>query len=346
MNRMVLKVRNMKKILISFFICLGMADYSYAVTKSVRLKDVVNVKGVRSNQLIGYGIVVGLAGTGDSSGSVSTNESVANMLKKLGIHASAESLVSGNTAAVVASVELPAFARSGEKVDIRISAIGGAKSLAGGTLLLTPLRAGDGQVYVVGQGPVVVGQATGSGTGVLTVATIPQGGIVEREFTPALAMDGFLDLNLKKSDFTTNSRIADVINKEFKGFYAQSIDPVTVRIEVPRSYIGRIVEFVAKMESLKVDVDQKAQVVINERTGTVVMGSDVAIGAVSIAHGDLTISVDGKKSKEKSLMNVKGATVGELISSLNALGVKPKDLIGIIQAMHSAGAIQAELKFL
>ncbi|MEZ4741292.1 MAG: flagellar basal body P-ring protein FlgI [Bdellovibrionota bacterium] len=319
--------------------------------QKTRIKDLVNLKGVRSNQLLGYGLVIGLAGTGDSAGSISTNRSVANMLTRLGITANSQEIVSGSTAAVIASAELPPFARIGDKIDLRISTIGDAKSLAGGTLLLTPMRAGDGNVYVIGQGAVIVGQASGTGTGVLTVATVPTGGVVEKEFIPTLVSDGFVELSLKIPDFTTNSRITDEVNGKFKGFFAESLDPSRIKIEIPPQFDGKIVEFVSELENLTVQVDRKAVVVLNERTGTVVMGSGVMINPVTIAHGGLSITIGGKdskrgNSKKASLMAVEGTTVGDLVSALNDLGVRPTDLIGILQAMYAAGALQAELKFM
>ncbi len=320
-----------------------------AIAEEARVKDLVNIRGVRSNQLIGYGLVVGLPGTGDSAKSLTTNRSVASMLTRLGITSVAGETVGGSAAAVVATIDLPTFARSGDKVDVRISAIEDAKSLAGGTLLMTPMRAGDGGIYVIGQGAVVVGQATGSGTSILTVANVPGGGVVEKEFTPTLAVGGYLDVNLRNPDFTTNARIVDAINEKMKGFYAESIDPAAIKIEVPKHYAGRQIEFIAEVENLIVKVDRKAVVAINERTGTVVLGSEVSIGSVSIAHGDLSISVGGKNTKANSkqhVVDIEGTTVGELVKSLNAMGVKPKDLIGILQAMHAAGALSADLRML
>ncbi|NRA43764.1 MAG: flagellar basal body P-ring protein FlgI [Oligoflexales bacterium] len=327
------------------------SHYDFAAGQRARLKDLTNIKGVRSNKLIGYGVVFGLAGTGDSAASITSLETVSQMLTKLGVKSKPEQLASGNFASVLVTAELPPFARSGDRLDIRVSTNGDATSLAGGTLLLSELRAGDGKVYVVAQGPVVIGQANGVGASVLTVATVPMGGLVEREFRPQLAPGGSLILSLKKADFTTNARISHAVNAHFRGFYAKSLDPASIRVEVPPQFKSRLVEFVAELESLKVALDRKAVVVLNERTGTVVIGNDVTLGPVTIAHGDLSIKVkdpedEEAEEKDHSLLNLPKATVGGLVKSLNELGVKPQDLIGILQAIHAAGALQGEIVFI
>ena len=328
-----------------------MLDFNFAFAQRVRLKDLTNIKGVRSNKLVGYGVVFGLAGTGDSAASVTSRETVAQMLTKLGVKSNPEQLASGNFASIIATAELPPFARSGDRINIRVSANGDATSLAGGTLLLTRLKAGDGRVYVVAQGPVVIGQADGVGPSVLTVATVPMGGLVEREFLPRLAPSGKLILSLKKADFTTNARVSHAINSHFKGFYAKSLDPASVKVQVPPQFRSRLVEFVAELESLTVVLDRKAVVVLNERTGTVVIGNDVSLGPVTIAHGDLSIKVikpeeENTEDADHALLSLNKATVGDLVKSLNELGVKPKDLVGILQAIHAAGALQGEIVFI
>lgn len=321
------------------------------IAQGVRLKDLTNIKGVRSNKLIGYGVVFGLSGTGDSAASEVSRETVAQMLTKLGVKANPQQLASGNFASVIATAELPPFARSGDRINIRISTNGDATSLAGGTLLLTQLKAGDGRTYVVAQGPAVVGQANGAGTSVLTVATVPLGGLVEREYLPQIAPEGNLILSLKKADFTTNARISHMINTYFKGFYAKSLDPASIRVEVPNHFRSRLVEFVAELEGLRVNMDSKAVVVLNERTGTVVIGNDVTVSPVTIAHGDLSIKVKAPNAEDTdeqdhALVKLPQATVGGLVKSLNELGVKPKDLVGILQAIHAAGALQGEIVFI
>jgi flagellar P-ring protein precursor FlgI len=320
--------------------------------QSARIKDLANIRGVRDNQLVGFGLVIGLSKTGDSATSLATNNAVSNMLSRLGMRVEGDQVTSQSIAGVIVTANLPVFKRNGDKIDVKVSTIGDAASLAGGTLLMTPLRAGDGKVYVVAQGSVVVGQANGTGPAVLTAAMVPAGGLVEREFLPAIAPNGKLTLSLKRPDFTTSTNIADTINGFFKGYYAQAQDPASVEVEVPPLYRGRLVEFVADMEGLTSKYDQKAVVVLNERTGTIVMGSDVVVSAVTISHGDLSIKVaaaeDSKKDEEKAnaVVSLKGTTVGNLVETINALGVKPADLVGILQAIHAAGALQADLRFM
>lgn len=337
-------------------ICLlGTVLFSFCdqgMSQTARIKDLANIRGVRDNQLVGFGLVIGLAQSGDSANSLVTNNAIRNMLTRMGMKTESEQIASGSIAGVIVTANLPVFKRNGDRVDLKVSTIGDAKSLAGGTLLLTPLKAGDGKVYVVGQGSVVVGQADGKGPAVLTTATIPEGGMVEREFLPVIAPNGKLTLSLKRSDFTTSTSIADSINGFFKGFYARAIDPSSVEVEIPPLYRDRMVEFVADMESLTAKFDQKAVVVLNERTGTIVMGSDVVISTVTIAHGNLSIKIaadnqeNKKNSPSESVVNLGGTTVGNLVETINALGVKPADLVGILQAIHAAGAMQADLRFM
>lgn len=320
-----------------------------AAAQSARIKDLVQVRGVRPNFLNGIGLVVGLKSTGDSRKSLATDRAVATMLTRMGLKTTAEEVAMGNIAAVLVTGELKPYARIGETIDVKVSAIGDAKSLAGGTLVLTPLKAGNSEVFAVAQGSVVVGQANGNGPQVLTVARVPEGGTVEREFQPILAAYGKLTLMLKDPDFTTASRIAEAINENLKGFYAEPKDVGAVEVTVPPAFENRVVDFIAEVEVMRVVADVKAVVVLNERTGTVVMGGGVVLGPVAIAHGDLSIQVGDKKKKDgkkKNVVAVGGTTVGDLIESLNALGVKPADLIGILQSMHAAGALKAELKFL
>jgi len=312
-----------------------------------RIKDLTSFKGKRPNQLIGFGLVVGLANTGDTKKSLATNRAVANMLTHLGMAANPDGVVTQSIAAVVVTAELPAFAKSGDRIDIKASVIGDAKSLAGGTLIQTQLKAGDGEVYAVAQGPIVLGKVSGQGSQSTTVGAIPSGALIEREFQSELVEKGVVELNLRVPDFTTAARIAEHINKKFKGFYAEARDPAAIKIVVPQSYRSRLVEFLSELENLEVMADQPAVVVLNERTGTVVMGANVTISDVAVSHGDLAITVgEGRGSRPESLVKVKGTTVGDLAKSLNALGIKPADLVGIIQAIHAAGGLKAELKFL
>lgn len=324
-----------------------------ALAGESRIKDLTIVRGVRSNYLNGFGLVVGLKGTGDSNKSLATNRAVANMLTRLGMQTKANEVAAGNLAAVMVTADLPAFARIGSTIDIKVSALGDAKSLAGGTLILTPLRAGDAEVYAMAQGAVVVGQANGNGAQVLTVARVPSGAIVEREFLPKVGTKGLITLALKDPDFTTATRIAEKINSELKEFAAVAKDVASVEIMVPEDFQHDVVGFLSEIESMTVDADTKAVVVINERTGTVVMGSDVTIQPVAIAHGDLSIKIEDPKNKKaagkaanQTVVQLQAATVGDLLDTMNALGVKPADLIGILQTIHAAGALKADLRFL
>ena len=334
-----------------FFLFLIAMTSSAALGTTTRLKDLVRVRGVRSNFVNGFGLIVGLKATGDSKKSLTTNKMIANMLTRMGMKTREGDVVAGNMAAVLVTGELPPFARIGDVFDVKVSAIGDARSLAGGTLILTTLHAGNSEVFAVAQGSVVVGQASGSGPQVLTVARVPQGASVEREFQPSIANHGELILSLMRPDFTTASRIAEVINTKLKGFYANPKDVGSIEVLMPPEFQGRLVEFIAELEAMRVEDDTKAVVVINERTGTVVMGASVIVAPVAIAHGDLTIKIGTKngkadKSAPKSVVAVGGATVGDLLETLNTLGVKPADLVGILQSLHASGAINAELRFI
>jgi|694.fasta_scaffold48558_5 flagellar P-ring protein precursor FlgI len=328
--------------------CLTLA--SGALAQEVRIKELANVRGVRSNQLMGIGLVVGLSKSGDSTASISTNKAAAAMLQKMGLKVTDQQISGGMAALVMVTAELPAFARNGDRLDVRVSTIGDAKSLAGGVLMSTALKANDGQVYGMAQGPVVVGQATGAGVQVQTVAIAPGAFTVEREFAPVLDRNGTITISLKRPDFTTNKRVVEVINRHFKGFYATSKDIHGIEIQIPEIFQDRTVDFIAELEALRVVVDQKAVVLINERTGTVVMGGDVVISPVTISHGDLSISVgsgggSGKK-KGNSLVNFGGTSVSKLVEGMNSMGMKPADLVGVMQALQSAGALQGELRFM
>ena len=321
---------------------------STAQAQEVRLKDLVQIRGVRANQIYGLGLVVGLNGSGDSKKSLATNRAAANMLSRLGMQMKEDEIVAGTMAVVMVTAELPPFARNGDKVDVKVSTVGDAKTLAGGNLMVSPLRAADSQIYAVAQGSIVIGKASGSGVHVQTVAIISDGGVVERETSTDFARNGSLTLTLKDQDFTTTQRICDTINAHFRGFYAEATDPSAVKLKLPPSYAGKVVEFVSEMEALKVVADRPAVVVLNERTGTVVMGGDVLVSAVSIAHGDLSIQVGGANAKDaagkENIVNVSGTTVASLVKSLNAMGVKPEDLVSILQSLKVAGALKADLR--
>lgn len=315
-------------------------------SQETRIKDLVNIKGQRTNEVMGFGLVVGLNGTGDSPASLSTNQAMATLLTRLGMSVDEGPVITQSSAAVVVTGQLPSYARSGDRIDVKVSIIGDANSLAGGTLLTSPLRAGDGNVYVVAQGPVVVAQATGVGAQSLTVAHVPGGGQVERNFAPSFASQGLIELSLRQPDFTTNARITKVINQHFNGFFAKSVNPGLIEVDLPDRYYNRPVEFIAEMELLEVEADQKAVVVLNEKTGTIVMGGNIRISRVVLSHNGLSLTVGQDADHEESMIPVDGSTVGDLVRSLNAMGVKPKDLISILQSMHASGALRAELRYL
>lgn len=316
---------------------------------AARVKDIANVRGVRDNQLIGYGIVVGLKGTGDSKNEF-TNKSVARMLDKLGIKLEDKEVASKNVAAVIVTANLPPFARSGNKIDLTVSSIGDASSLAGGTLLQTPLRAADQQVYAVAQGSLLIG---GGADAFPTVGRLPNGAIIERDVAEDFTSRKMFRLTLHNPDFTTAARLAKRINLDLSGKYATAKDAGTVDIVVPFSYEGRAVELLASIETLDVTPDARARVIVNEKTGTVVIGESVRISRIAIAHGDLTVRVDGTakgKSKDQGGDKVAvldtGTSVGDLVKAMNSLGVSPKDLITILQNIKAAGALQGELEIL
>ena len=322
-----------------------------AASAGARLKDIASVKGVRENILIGYGLVVGLKGTGDSSTDV-TSKSLGRLFGKLGLDVEKNAAVkSKNAAAVIVTAKLPAFARSGVQIDVTVSSIGDAGSLEGGVLLVTPLRAGDQQVYAVAQGPVTLGALTDGKGNFPTVGRIVSGAMIEKDIDTNFAAKKSFRLSLNNPDFTTAARLVALVNGELGGKFCSARDSGTIDVVVPFSYDGNTVEMMARIENIRVIADSKAKVVLNERTGTVVMGDKVSITPVAIAHGDLSIQVKG--AKPERLVDIKpaaggngGATVSDLVKLLNMLGVQPKDLTAIFQTIKQTGALQAELELM
>ncbi len=345
-----------------------------AQAPEVRIKDIARLSGVRANQLFGYGLVVGLAGTGDSSGAFFTVQSVANMLNRLGVVVPPARLRVRNVAAVMVTAELPPFAREGDRVDVTLSSLGDARSLVGGVLLQTPLQAADGNVYAVAQGPVTVGgageQAGGSKAQInhLTVGRIPGGAIVERALPGSATEVSVVTLVLLQPDFSTATRVAEAVNRALGGSPATAVDASRVDVAVPPDYPGGLAAFVARLESVSVRPDAPARVVVNERTGTVVIGGAVRLLPVVIAHGNLRIEVRAEPQVSQpppfspgqtqvvprtqvtvtpepgALVPLPGTnSVQDLARALNALGVTPRDLIAILQALRAAGALQGEL---
>jgi flagellar P-ring protein precursor FlgI len=330
---------------LSVFVLLSLLISSQTL-HAARIKDIANVRGVRSNQLVGYGVVVGLKGTGDSKMEF-TSKSVARMLDRLGIKLNDKDVASKNVAAVIITAELPAFARSGNRLDITVSAIGDSSSLKGGVLVQSPLRAADQQIYAVAQGSTLVGFAA---SGVHeTVARIPNGAMIERDTGGDFSGRKMFRLTLHNPDFTTAARIAKTINIELAGKYASALDAATVDVITPNSYEGKGVELLSLVEGLNINPDSSAKVVINERTGTVVIGADVRISKIAISHGDLTVKV-GETAKGKDGDKVmaldESANVGDIVKALNRMGVTPKDLITILQSIKEAGALQGDLEIL
>lgn len=366
------KIQNLIILAFLFFFVF----YSVSPSNAERIKDIADFEGVRENQLIGYGLVVGLDGSGDKGNA--TMQGIANMLQKMGLNVKTDDIKAKNTASVMVTANLPPFPKAGTKVDALVSTIGDAKSLQGGTLLLTPLKGPDGKIYALAQGPVSIGGFIGGGTGNtvqknhLASGKVPEGVIIEKDLPFVLGNKGELRVFLKRPDFTTATEIAKVVNEELKGNYAITTDPSTVKIGIPNEYKNNVVELITKIESLDVNVDTPAIVVINERTGTVVIGEKVKIAPVAIAHGNLTIEIKTEykvsqpssfapekaetvvvpktevsaKEQKASLIQVSGVTLGEIVRALNALGVTPRDMISILQALKASGALRAELEII
>jgi len=349
---------------------------AWVQSPAVRLKDVAQVRGVRSNQLIGYGLVVGLEGTGDSKGALFTVQSIANMLERFGITIPAEMLKVKNVAAVMVTAELPPFARAGNRIDVVVSSIGDARSLQGGTLLQTPLRGADGQVYAVAQGPLSIGGFNfGAGGSSVqrnhtTVGRIPNGALIEREVpSQFLQADNSLIIQLHQPDFTTAARVVNSIRAAFPSLQTRALDPATIRIGLDAQGALDPIMLIAQLEALPVVPDATARVVVNERTGTVVVNGEVRIAPVAIAHGGITVriqttyevsqppplsqgqtrvvpqtQVEAQEEPAHLVYFKEGASVESLVKALNALGVSPRDLIAILQALKAAGALHAEVE--
>jgi len=350
-----------------------------AVAQGVRVKDIAQVAGVRENQLLGYGIVVGLAGTGDRAGTQFTVQTLANMLERMGITVDPDDVKLRNVASVVVTAELPAFAKEGTRIDATVSSLGDASSLQGGTLLQTPLYAADGQIYAAAQGPVSIGGFTVD-TGVeservqknhATVGRVPSGAIVEREISGAIEGDAVC-ITLLEPDFTTASRLAESVKAVFGKFSARAVDSSTVAVVVPDEAKADMVGFVAQLEHLRLEPDSVARVVINERTGTVVVGQGVQVSPVAVSHGNLIVEIrywlepsqpspfaevgetvvvprteTTVREETGAMAQLAGASnIEELVSALNGLAVTPRDMIAIFQAIKEAGALHGTLEII
>ncbi|MCC6329231.1 MAG: flagellar basal body P-ring protein FlgI [Acidobacteria bacterium] len=347
------------------------------VDTSVRVKDLADIEGVRSNQLIGYGLIVGLNRTGDRvQQNLYARQTLQNLLERMGISTPAAGLKPENIATVLVTATLPPFARPGSKIDVTVSSIGDARSLQGGTLIITPLKGIDGQVYAVAQGPISIGgiSAGGSGNSVEinhpTVGRLPNGANVERTVPTELAANNQLTLVLRNEDFSTAARLNKLINGKFGDGTSKALDGRNLNVFLPASYTDNRVAFIAELESLKLTPDKIAKIIINERTGTIVMGSEVRIASVAISQGGITVrigteydvfqpgplspkgetavvpstTVEVKEKPPESIVLHDGATVDEVVRGLRTVGVSSRDIISILQAIKSAGALNADIE--
>jgi len=345
---------------------------------TARIKDIIEIEGVRENQLIGYGLVVGLNGTGDSlNNSPFTRQSLQAMLERLGVNTSGENVRTENVAAVMVTANLPAFATQGTRIDVNVSAMGDSSSLQGGTLLVTPLLGADGQTYAIGQGPVSVngfsaeGEAASVVAGVPTTGRISNGALVEREVGFDLGAQRSLRLSLRNPDFTTSRRVALAVNDFIGTPVATPEDSATIRLTLPRHFNGNIVDLITDIEQLLVQTDQPAKVVIDENSGIIVMGAEVRVSTVAVAQSNLTVTIAESPEVSQPLPFTQGQTaevprtnldvnqtdtnlavveesitLQELVDGLNALGLGPRDLIAILQAIKATGALHAEIEVL
>ncbi|RKY37746.1 MAG: flagellar biosynthesis protein FlgA [Candidatus Omnitrophota bacterium] len=359
--------------LINLVFCLNITMPAQA---AVRLKDIAHIQGVRGNQLIGYGLIVGLNGTGDGNSAGFTFQSIVSMLEKLGITVSKNDISVKNVAAVIVTAELPPFVRTGSRIDCTVSSLGNCTDLQGGTLLMTPLSGADKKVYAVAQGPVSIGGFNAGGKGKAsvqknhpTVGRIPQGALIEREVPMNFVRNNTLEVTLKSADFTTCSRLVDAVNQEFDGHIALANDGGSLSVQIPQDYLENVISLIARLEKIEVVPDMVAKVVINERTGTIVAGENVRISTIVVAHGNLNIEIkpassvsqakpfaqggvtviteqaQAEVSEDKAplVLMSEGINIGEVANALNELGVTPRDMIAIFQAIKQAGALQADL---
>jgi flagellar P-ring protein precursor FlgI len=345
---------------------------------TARVKDLTSIAGVRDNQLIGYGLVVGLNGTGDGNNTGFSNQTVSTMLRSMGLTIDAAKIRARNAAVVMVTGTLPPFARAGGHIDVLVSSMGDAKSLQGGTLLLTPLRAPNGQIYAVAQGPVSIGGFAVSGKSGSkvqqnhpTVGQIANGALIEGEVGLQFNGREHIRMLLNNPDFTTSARLADTINMQLGAGVARAIDSGTIEVQVLEPYRANVATFVATLENMEVTPDQVAKVVLDERTGTVVIGENVRIATVAVAHGNLSIEireesqvsqpaplsrgkmvvtptseVKVKEDKSQVVLLAHAVTIRDLVRALNSIGVSPRDLVAIFQAIKAAGALQAKLEIM
>ncbi|MBL0159419.1 MAG: flagellar basal body P-ring protein FlgI [Bryobacterales bacterium] len=345
------------------------------LSAAIRIKEVAAIEGVRDNQLVGYGVVVGLNGTGDKRQTYFSAQTLANLLERMGVQVSPTAMQVRNTAAVLLTANLPPFAQPGTRIDVHVAAIGDSTNLQGGLLIMTPLKSSGGQIFAAAQGPVVTGgfvAGRGGGNSMTvnhpTAGRVPSGAIVERA-APSVSPGTTLRLQLRKADFTTSARLAASINARFKSGPARCESAGVVVVVIPPDWAARTVEFIAEMEGLTLNPDRTARIVINERTGTVTAGREIQVRPVAILHGNLSVEVqttldvsqpaplsDGKttvtpqtsvgvkEDQAKSLQLKQGSTVDDLVRGLTAIGSTPRDIIAILQNLQAAGALDAEIE--
>lgn len=376
------RVKTSSEVLTLFFLLLTILPLSIYCQQtdgalSVRVKDLADIEGVRSNQLVGYGLVVGLNKTGDRvQQNIYARQTLQNLLERMGISTDAAGLKPENIATVLVTANLPPFVRQGMKIDVTVSSIGDAKSLQGGTLVLTPLKGVDGQIYAVAQGSVSIGgiSAGGQGNSVEinhpTVGRLPNGATVERSVPTELAANNQLNLILRNDDFSTAAKLNQVINAKFGAGTSRALDGRNIEVKLPENYYENRVGFIAEMENLRLTPEKIAKVIINERTGTIIMGSEVRLASVAISQGGVTVrvgteyevsqpsilsktgqtevvpqtTVEVKEKQPESVILKEGATIDEVVRGLRALGVSARDIISILQAIKSAGAMNADLE--
>jgi flagellar P-ring protein FlgI len=368
----------MRRIWLCFIItCWLLGMFQSSLFAASRIKDVADFEGVRDNQLYGYGLVVGLNGTGDRSQTIFSTQSLANMLLRSGVTINPDQVRVKNIAAVMVTGILPPFIHPGSRVDVTVSSLGDAQSLQGGVLIMTPLQAANGQVYVTAQGPIALGGYSAGGTqnrvqsNHPTVGRIANGGLVERDVSVDFNGKSQLNLVLHRNDFTTVARAVRAINESSGGSVASAVDGRTIAIHVPTGYSNRVIEFMALVENATMDIDVPARVIMNEKTGTIVLGKDVKIAEVSIIHGSLSlqvttlnnvsqpepfsqgktttvsdVNISVKEEKGRTLTLREGANVEDVVRALNSIGASPRDVIAILQAIKAQGALQAELEII
>ncbi len=370
----ILHTKKLQKFSIQSLFFLGLLLFFAAPSHAVRVKDIATFSGQRDNQLIGYGLVVGLSGTGDKTGTTFTKASIANMMDKMGIGVKADDIKVKNVASVMVTASMPVSAKPGSRIDVTLSSVGDATSLLGGVLLQTTLKGVDGKTYALAQGSLTIGGFTAEGAAartqknVTTVGIIPGGGIIERGIPFQFNDQSKLTLNLRTPDFSTSQNISERVNDAMGGPFSKATDAATVLVQVPPQYTNNLVPLMASIENIEVSPDAPAKVVVDEKTGTVVLGRNVRISQTAVAHGSLQITVQeaeqvsqpgpfsqgqtvvspetelNVREENRRLMMVEGATLQELVDGLNAIGATPRDLISILRTLQVSGALHAQLE--